>query len=727
MTSAPSQSQIALALLQAVAATGLYTWSTLLLGRMLLGRERDRLAGIQLIVAYALGASALGTVFALLAMAKLAYPWAIAILAALPLPLAYFFRAHERDPASLLGARGLPFWIVAAAVAVLAVYVFIQCLAWPRGSDMTIYHLVIPRGVLWNHALVFNHFTHDAGLYYGWQLYALPAYLFGAEPGFQLCSFAAFALLILAGYRFLSSRYGDLTAVTSVFFAAAVAIGMSRESVVNNDLPLALVEIALLGAAALAAPGRSTALTLGLIGGFAVAVKLVAAATAPVAFVLFLWRARPHIVSHAALLAAGSTASLAPWLVFDFVQSGSPLPHFLLAWPPSGGYMPHYVETITYLFEQFEVWYVENARRMFRFGMEFFPVLLAGLTYLLFSSSLRRDGVCVALPTIALARTLFLLAMNGFSPVVLAHDRYNLSSYVLLSTAATLCWGALLGRAVAKTTVAQWVMATVVLSVAWRITAARVPFVDVRGKGFAHGTTELPSLSRTLKEASKRIRQGAGGGEPGIGFDVANQFLPANAVVATTAIDPYLVGRPFLQILPVSQNRIDLSLPPERIRRALLEHGATHLYLTQSSGLNVWMSPLVDKWLEKVRELPKLDAVRLIIRLEYPSGKGVQAIYKLDGGREQERPGTDVLGSLKIDRATDGTWWITWQAREGGIAEFRWLQAPGKAMALGAAATALGAFPIRMGMPPKFTLEATQTSSGGVRSVLIHADGGARR
>ena len=330
-----------------LAVAGLYGTSTLALGNRLAPPCQSGWEGLGIAIRFALGAAAFGLLFTVLAMLQMAFATLVLALALLPAALAVGRWLTQRKPfpgPALLRRShfdgSAACYSAVFGIALLAAYPLAQSLAWPRGSDMTIYHLVIPRTILWNHGLLFNAFSHDAGLFYGWQLYALPAYLMGGDLAFQLCSFLALAILLLSSYRVLSARYSTLTGLLGALVVVAVICGMSRESVVNNDIPLVLLEITLLGLANVVIPGRGAAWLLGLLGGFAIAIKLVAVAAVGLAYAIFLWRAGKSLrMGWIGILAAGTVISLGPWPLFNYLASGSPLPHFLLLWPPDTGYL----------------------------------------------------------------------------------------------------------------------------------------------------------------------------------------------------------------------------------------------------------------------------------------------------------------------------------------------------------------------------------------------------
>lgn len=710
-------------------AAGLYAASTLALGSRLAPQCRPGWEGLDVAVRFSLGAAAFGLLFAILAMLRLAFPPLVLTLALLPAALAlYRWLAGLKSfpmPALLRRPRfDLPIthYFAAFGIALLAAYPLALSLAWPRGSDMTIYHLVVPRTILWNHGLVFNPFSHDAGLFYGWQLYALPAYLMGGDRAFQLCSFIALAILLLSSYRVLRARYGTLTGLLGTLIIVAVVCGMSRESVVNNDIPLVLLEITLLGLASVAVPRRTAAWMLGLLGGFAIAVKLVAVATVGLAYVVFLWRAgKPLRMGWVGVLAAATVISLGPWPIFNYLASGSPLPHFLLLWPPDTGYLPQYQESITYLMQYFGDWYQKNFLRLFSQGMEFVPALLFGYLFLPFVRKARADPLCLTLAVYALLKTLLLLALNRFDMALIYHDRYHLASYVLLTLGGMLCWLHAVRPALARRPwLGTMVLPVLILISVLHLYRTHVSAVQVNGVNLPDTATTYPSLKNGFYSAVGRMAELPGGGKLGIGYDFAAELLPPKAVVATTVIDPYLLQRPFLQMLPVSENMIDLSLPPEQLRQAMLAHGATHLHLSQHTGLNPWMVPVVDRWLESLRKVPDLPGVRRLLYLNYPTQKGLQAFYELAPGSRDGNAALRQLLDVGLTQEIDGTWTVRWQRTPGGDVRVNVRNGFGQTILLGEAASDIGQFPIRLALPAMTMLEVACIVGGrSVQTLLL--------
>jgi len=332
-------------------------------------------------------------------------------------------------------------------------------------------------------------------------------------------------------------------------------------------------------------------------------------------------------------------------------------------------------------------------------------ILLAGIVAGPLTEAGRNNRLFVALAMLALARGLVLVSLNGFSPAVLYHDRYHLSSYVLLGIAGVLGWRHALAWAGSRWPRASTVLLiSAILSGSIYLFRAPVSMVDVRGSGENSTVVQARSLKKILKDSARDMLQPPGGGSGGIGYDLAASVLPRDAVVATTVIDPYLLDRRFLQMLPVSENLIDLSEPPEQLLVDLRHHGATHLYLTEFSGLNPWMTTVIDRSLRSLRAIPQLPGVHRLFYLNYSSGKGRQGLYALH--QDDAIPLQSEIRNLRLRREPDGTRTVLWNAAPGAEIEVSWLQAPGQKALMGYADSAIGRFPLRLGMPKRYTLEA---------------------
>lgn len=706
-------------LLRASVLAGAYTWITWKVGRAILSRLG--FAGTYGVSeSFALGASALGFLWTLLAWAGCAYYPVIVILAILPA----FFRINTPVPLhpGALGTGNLraglrnPIAFAAMlATASLVLYAVIQCAANIRGGDMDIYHLVIPRSILWRHEFVLNAFSHDAGFSYGWQLYALPAFFAGGEHCFVLMSAAAFVLLLLAIGEPIANRYGATTAWACILAVSFLLCGVARESLTNNDIPLMLIEVAGIRLALLA-PGRAGAALgsmVGLLCGFMLAIKPQGLGTA---FLLAIWLLFFSGGTLPAILAFAVGLSLLGlvWPLVSWLSYGSPIPQIMLLWAPSSGFLPQMKETMPVLMGNFAVWYRSNYARLFSQGMEGWTLLLCCIPLLGFRSA-RRDPAVRLLLGYAAARALILTLLSKGDMAIVFHDRYHLASYGALGMAAVLgVWHAAESSRVARAMWAQCAVAAAILLAAARLWLAPVQIVNPTGEPGGFRTEYWPSLASSAAAAMHSLAQQKGGGEYGMGSDWASEFLPADAVVATTAIDPYHLDRNFLQILPVSQNKIDLAGSPAAILASLRRVGATHLQLTQYSGLNLWMNAPVDKWLQSARKIPREPGVERLVWFLYPTDKGDQAFYRIDAGAQVDPAGavpTTPVGA-ELLTSPDGTLWVNWKPIPYGEVEVSLVQAHASAASLGGTRAEYGRFPIRMLMPKTFTIRLAHRVDG---------------
>ncbi|HTV28822.1 MAG TPA: hypothetical protein VMF32_13635, partial [Xanthobacteraceae bacterium] len=87
----------------------------------------------------------------------------------------------------------------------------------------------------------------------------------------------------------------------------------------------------------------------------------------------------------------------------------------------------------------------------------------------------------------------------------------------------------------------------------------------------------------------------------------------------------------YIELLPLSQQEIDLSAPPETILAELRKRGVTHLHIVASSGFNVWMTAIIDRWLVNVRKIPELPGVIKLASFLSGGGHGREDIYRIAG------------------------------------------------------------------------------------------------
>jgi hypothetical protein len=461
-----------------------------------------------------------------------------------------------------------------------------------------------------------------------------------------------------------------------------------------------LVEVAALRLAILPPrpDGRALELLVGLLCGFAVAIKPQGLGSVVLLATWLLLRAGRRAPSAAALFACGFAPLALVWPVINLLSYGSPLPQIMLLWPPSTGYLPQMRETMAVLMSNFGIWYRLNYLRLFSQGMEGWTLLLlCGIPFLFFRAA-RRDPAIRLLLGFALCRAIVLTLLSRGDPAIVFHDRYHLASYIAVGIAVMLAvHHAVTARNLPRWALVHYAAAAAILLATLRLFLSTLQMLTPTGIPGSNRVESRPSLGEGAREALETLAEPPGGGRLGIGSDWAARFLPAGAVVATTAIDPYPLRRPFLQLLPVSQNRIDLAGPPGEILAALRREGAGYLQLTEYSGLNLWMNPLIQKWLRSAREIPQEPGVERLVWFDYPTDKGAQAIYRIAGAAETDPPGAGPVepAAASLTREPDGTLWARWRPVPFGEVAALEVLRDGHVSSLGGTRAEIGCFPIR--------------------------------
>ena len=89
---------------------------------------------------------------------------------------------------------------------------------------------------------------------------------------------------------------------------------------------------------------------------------------------------------------------------------------------------------------------------------------------------------------------------------------------------------------------------------------------------------------------------------------------------------PYGYNRHYLQLLPMTQSVIDLSDSPAKILKQLQELNVSYLHVTNSPGLVPGVTPLINIWLDSVKNISRENGVILIPLGDLQQG---EALYKL--------------------------------------------------------------------------------------------------
>jgi len=116
-------------------------------------------------------------------------------------------------------------------------------------------------------------------------------------------------------------------------------------------------------------------------------------------------------------------------------------------------------------------------------------------------------------------------------------------------------------------------------------------------------------------------------------FDWISENLPLKSVIAGTGIMTYHSNRKYLEMQAISQQEIDLSLPPRELLSRVKTHGATHIHLTTALDTPVWNDDLANKWLRNFRAISELPDVKLIYSNESVSnrfyGRSSEEVYEI--------------------------------------------------------------------------------------------------
>jgi len=662
--------------------------------------KADLATGVRIPVAFVMGTAVLSWFFSVLGMLSMLPGWGIGMGCVLGTGCALLFARRLNIPVGLK-VHGPSFdrksnQIIEILLVLLAlVYVFSLCIGWPRGGDQCIYHLVIPRSVLWNHGLVFNGFSHDAGMYYGWQMACLPAFYLGLERGFFLMSFFCFMLFLFFILQGAEKIGLQRVAWLLVAVAAFTTVGMVRESLVNNEAPLLLVEACLLWMAAFPSPSKNTrfeAWCFGSLCGFMVGIKLISLAVLPLLLGLFLWRRPVLIWPRLWFLGAGFVFMIFPWIAYTYWKAGTILPVFMLIWPPRWGVLPQMVEGMAYHMKFSGIWLKSNYHLLFSQGMELYLALLvAGIASAIFLSNKRYpiNRVSLFLAGYGLCRWLLIWIFSGLQPAAFFHNRYNLMTYIVFGCAAALSINDYLKNYKIKTLV-QCVKLIVIAGICFWFFAS--PKVNSPMSLTEQIVQKYPSLWEGICNSLSTLKEGPGGGAGGIGLDWVDQNLPKDSVVATTAIDPYLMNRPFVQILPICQTQIDLNSSPELIYEKLLDAKATHLHITEFSGLNGWLNPIIDKTLVNVKNIPEKEKLQVLLVLNYRDGKGYQSLYTLNKQKEKAKRPFEIK-DIKIRLNRNKLKNLTWDSKTEEVIDVNFKEG-NKIEKLGTVLASLQNFPL---------------------------------
>lgn len=632
-----------LALVGTVVAT-LYVASMILLGTHILRWLNIGQGGRTPELAAATGAVAFSLLFTCLAICQCAYGWMIGALGVAPLVI---WRDHLRQAIAStwmeLKHSTLLSWnpVLATLLGAYLLYGFVHCSLTVTGPDLGIYHLAVLRDTLHQHGFKYNHFFFGAGLQYGWHMLGLPAYLLGGERGYTCLSFWAFVGVLKLVYGVISRHSNQDNSTGSELATLSVALvicGIAGNTISGNDLAWVFIEFVLLQLVFSIdrKSSLSYAVVFGLLSGFMLAIKLTTLAGAAIIAVIYCWRTRFRFDL---LCAGGGIAFLmgSIWPTITFYHSGSFLPQFMMQARWRGAPPAHMLDTVPQMTYWYGVWYQINVGRCFSGPMSGLSVLLTGLAAAIIGlATAQRDVLLRFLVPYAVGRWALLSVLSGGRLDAIYHDRYHMISVAFLAAAGSHAWMMILQKYmsfkyVSPTSLAT-IAATMFVTINWLAgyesyypDPSRKPPIRI---SIVPKVSEVATIAADMMAPQSR--------STGPMFHWINNALPANAVVAGTAINPYFAGRKYLQLLPVSQGEIDLSLEPNAILGELQKAGATHLHLQRASGLPPFMIEICWKWLNSVGRIPRLPGVQLLHSID-SNGVLLEALYELPDRDETSR------------------------------------------------------------------------------------------
>ncbi len=316
-------------------------------GRLLLRALKLRLyRQEENVLAMAAGAGCLSLLVFLLTAAGLANLTAFLALGVLIIAAAGSRGAHRGVGNPLPAAGGVwrfLFWTLFAAFT----YVYFFCALAPETSpDGSQYHLGLVNRYFATHGFREGAGSMYASLSQGLEMLFLYAFAFGRHSAAALVHFAflvtlPFAMLCYAR-RFGFARAG---AAAALLVYLCPIVGWDG-SVAYNDVATAFVLFALFHAVQLWRQEDQTSLLvlIGLLAGFAYAVKYTAYAAMPYAAGMVAWKAwrdgkgTRELFRSVGIVAACAFLMAAPWAVKNWIMTGNPFAPFLNAWFPN----PHY-------------------------------------------------------------------------------------------------------------------------------------------------------------------------------------------------------------------------------------------------------------------------------------------------------------------------------------------------------------------------------------------------
>lgn len=283
--------------------------------------------------AFMLGSACLSAIMFVLAAFKIVHRGVLLALAAAAIGYAFYSGAHR---ASLKPFPPIPrLWkcVFTAAFTAFTVLYFFNALAPETSPDGMAYHLGEVAKYYRAHGFVRITTNLYGNLSQGMELLFFHAFTFGKHSAAALVHYAfllCLTFLILSYGRRLG--HPAVGVAGAVFFYAAPVVGMDG-TIAYNDVAVAAIAFALFYLLQIWDQDRDAKLLapIGMLAGFAFAVKYTAFVAVPYALGFIAWkqwRARRPVFRPALIAAALALLFIAPWLVKNAIWVDNPFSPF---------------------------------------------------------------------------------------------------------------------------------------------------------------------------------------------------------------------------------------------------------------------------------------------------------------------------------------------------------------------------------------------------------------
>jgi hypothetical protein len=296
-------------------------------GRLLL---RKTVADIG--ITFVCGAAILNLAIFVIAALGAVYP---AIFLALGIAILFAALRQIVFPRSKHAPRSLALYaLLPLFVAYFAVY-FVHAMAPEASPDGTFYHLSLVARYLREHG--FHRITTNmyASLSQGVEMLFLFAFAFGRHSAAALVHFAFLLALVWQMYAYGRRKGFPLIGAFAAFLVfASPVVGIDASSA-YNDVAVAAIAFTLFHLLDLWRDRRDPLLlfAIGLIAGFAYAVKYTAALALPYALAYVAWKSRRW--RDIAVVAAVAAIMIAPWMIKNWLWVHNPTAPFFNQWFPN--------------------------------------------------------------------------------------------------------------------------------------------------------------------------------------------------------------------------------------------------------------------------------------------------------------------------------------------------------------------------------------------------------